>query len=198
MINSQKQAVIWLIDKKDRDRRYIKNWRPISLLNVDAKIASKALALRLEKALPEIIGVDQYVYVEGRTIFDAVRTIDVVMEYTKIKQVLGLIIAFDFKEAFDSLSWSFLIKALKSFRFGESFIRWVSVLHFNISSCVMNNGFSAQLFEVHRVVREGDPLSAYLFIIVLELLLIMIWSDQDISGIRIVDKEIKPGPLPMI
>ena len=56
--NTQKQAIIKLIDKKDRDRRYIKNWRPISLLNVDVKIASKALALRLEKVLPNIIHAD--------------------------------------------------------------------------------------------------------------------------------------------
>ena len=103
--NSQKQAVIRLIDKKDRDRRYIKNWRPISLLNVDVKIASKALASRLEKVLPEIIHPDQYAYVKGRTIFDAVRTIDDIMEYTKIKQLPGLMVAFDFEKAFDSLSW---------------------------------------------------------------------------------------------
>ena len=55
---SQKQATIKLIDKKDRDRRYIKYWRPISLLNVDMKIASKALASRIEKILPEIIQAD--------------------------------------------------------------------------------------------------------------------------------------------
>ena len=101
--NSQKQAVIRLIDKKDRDRRYIKNWRPISLLNVEVKIASKALASRLEKVLPEIIHPDQYAYVKGRTIFDAVRTIDDIMEYTKIKQLPGLMVAFDFEKAFDSL-----------------------------------------------------------------------------------------------
>ena len=107
---SQKQAIIKLIDKKDRDRRYIKNWRPICLLNVDMKIASKALALRLEKILPEIIQADQYAYIKGRTIFDAICTIDDIMEYTKIQQLSGLMVAFDF----DSLSWSFLFRALRS------------------------------------------------------------------------------------
>ena len=108
---SQKQAIIKLIDQKDRDRRYIKNWRPISLLNVDLKIASKRLALRLEKILPEIIQADQYVYIEGRTVFDAIRTIfryqgvkkKKIMEYTKIQQLSGLMVAFDFEKAFDSL-----------------------------------------------------------------------------------------------
>ena len=74
--NSQKQAIIRLIEKKGKDRRYIKNWRPISLLNVDTKIASKALALRLEKVLPFVINEDQYAYVKNRTISDAVRSID--------------------------------------------------------------------------------------------------------------------------
>lgn len=53
--NSQKQAMITLLEKKDKDRRFIKNWRPISLINVDVKIASKAIARRLELILPHII-----------------------------------------------------------------------------------------------------------------------------------------------
>ena len=190
--NSQKQAIIRLIDKKDRDRRYIKNWRPISLLNVDVKIASKALAIRLVNVLPEIIQVDQYAYVKGRTIFDAVRTIDDIMNYTKIKKLPGLLVAFDFEKAFDSLSWSFLFKALNSFNFGKSFISWVSVLYCNISGCILNNGFSTQCFsEVCRGVRQGDPLSAYLFIIALELLLINIRHEKDIRGIMVENREIK-------
>ncbi|XP_044170625.1 uncharacterized protein LOC122954675 [Acropora millepora] len=68
---SQKEAVITLIQKKDRDRRLIKNWRPISLVNVDVKIGSKAIAKRLEKVLPYIIHHDQNAFVKGRTIFDA-------------------------------------------------------------------------------------------------------------------------------
>ena len=76
---SQKQAVIVLIEKKDRDRRQIKNWRPISLINVDVKIGTKVIAKRMEKVLPQIIHHNQNAYVKGRTIFDAVRTIDDVM-----------------------------------------------------------------------------------------------------------------------
>ena len=73
------------------------------------------LYVRLANVLPAIIQVDQYAYVKGRTIFDAVRTIDDIMEYTKIKQIPGLMVAFDLEKAFDSLSWSFLFKALNSF-----------------------------------------------------------------------------------
>ena len=83
------------------------------------------------------------------------------------------------------------MKTLKSFNFGESFIKWVSTLYTNISSCVTNNGFSIPLFEIQRGVRQGDPLSPYLFIIVLEILLIKIRSDPDIKGIKIGNKEFK-------
>ena len=61
---SQRQAVIKLIEKKDKDKRFIKNWRPISLLNVDYKIISKALASRLKKVLPNLISPQQTAYVD--------------------------------------------------------------------------------------------------------------------------------------
>ena len=65
----------------------MKNWRPISLLNVDAKLTSKPLAKRLEKVLPEVIHFNQNAFVKGRTIFDAVRTIDHVIEYARYKDI---------------------------------------------------------------------------------------------------------------
>ena len=70
---SQRQAVIKLIEKKDKDKRFIKNWRPISLLNVDYKIISKALASRLKKKLPNLISPQQTAYVENRFIGESGR-----------------------------------------------------------------------------------------------------------------------------
>ena len=107
--NSQRQAVIRLIEKKDKDKR-----RPISLLNVDYKIGSKALATRLEKVLPDIINHNQCAYVKGRTIFDAIRSINDVMEYTKLNNIPGLMTSFDFKKAFDSLNWQYVVNTLEA------------------------------------------------------------------------------------
>ena len=80
MSTSQRQAIITLVEKKDKDRE---NWRPISLINVDAKIASKVIANRIVKVLPEIIHSDQTGYVSGRYIGEAARSILDIMEFTK-------------------------------------------------------------------------------------------------------------------
>ena len=75
---SQKQAMITFLEKKDKDSRVIKNWRPISWINVYVKIASKAIARRLESILPELIHPNQNSFIKGRSILDAVRTIDMI------------------------------------------------------------------------------------------------------------------------
>ena len=68
MSSSQRQAIITLIKKKGKDRNYLENWRPISLTNVDAKIALKVIAARIIPVLPDIITSTQTGYVEGRFI----------------------------------------------------------------------------------------------------------------------------------
>lgn len=96
MSHSQKQAVITLIEKKGKDRNYLENWRPISLINVDAKIASKVIATRVIKVLPDIIHRNQTGYVKGRLISEAARSIIDVMDYTKKQNIPGIFLFIDF------------------------------------------------------------------------------------------------------
>jgi len=126
--NSQKEAIITLIEKKDKNKRNLSNWRPISLTNVDVKIGSKAIAKRLETVLPNIIHYNQCAYVKGRTIFDAIRTVEDIMEFTERYSINGKMICIDFKKAFDTTSRDFLFKTLHAFGFGNSFIQWI--IHF--------------------------------------------------------------------
>ena len=189
--NSQKQAIITLIEKKDKDKRKISNWRPISLINVDVKIGSKAIALRLQTVLPRIIHHNQHAYVKGRTINDAIRTIDDILVYTERYGINGKMLAIDFQKAFDSVNRNFLFSTLAAFNFGSSFIQWIQTFYQNISSCVLNNGFSTGPFEIQRGVRQGDPLSPYLFIIVLEVLAVSIRKNKDIQGIVVDGIEVK-------
>ena len=96
-----------------------------------------------------------------------------------------------FQKAFDTVSRDFLFRTLTSFGFGPSFLQWIHTFYNNISSCVINNGFSTQPFAVERGVRQGDPLSAYLFIIALEILCISVRSSKDIGGIKVDNEEIR-------
>ena len=149
------------------------------------------IATRLQKVFPEIIHFNQNAYVKGRTIFDAVRTINDIMEFTERYQMNGLLVAIDFQKAFDSINHDFMFKALSVFNFGPSLIRWIQIFYKNISSTVMNNGYTTPPFKIFRGVRQGDPLSPYLFIICLEILAINIRLDKDIHGIIVGNEEIK-------
>ena len=108
--NTQKQAIINLIEKNGKDKRHINNWRPIKFINVDTKIGSKAISTRLQKVLPKIkiIRFNQNAYVKGKTILDAVRTIDDILDYTGGYQINGMLVAIDFQEAFDSVNRGFM------------------------------------------------------------------------------------------
>ena len=69
---SQRQVIITVIEKNGRDKRLVKNWRHISLMNVNTKIASKVLVLRMKKVIPNLINYDQTAYVKGRFISESI------------------------------------------------------------------------------------------------------------------------------
>ena len=109
---SQRQAVIKLLTKKDKDSRFIENWRPISLLNIDTKILSKVFANRLKPTLSSIISHDQTAYVHGRFIGESVRLVSDIIEMTDLLNINGYIVTADIQKAFDSLDHNFLLATL--------------------------------------------------------------------------------------
>ena len=103
----------------------------------------------------------------------------------------GLLIFIDFEKAFDSLEWNFLYNCLDVFNFGPNFKRWIKTFYANIKSCVVNNGLCSDYFELTRGVRQGDPLSPYLFLLAVETLAIAIRASEEIKGIVINQEETK-------
>jgi len=106
------------------------------------------------------------------------------MKYLEENDLPGLIINVDFEKAFDSLEWAFLKSVLQKFNFGASLIHWVETFYKNISSCVINNGTTSKYFDIERGVRQGDPLSPYLFILCIEILACYIRQNDHIHGIE--------------
>ena len=102
-----------------------------------------------------------------------------------------LMVAIDFKKAFDSLEWLFIKLSMIKFNFGDNIIRWVSIFYQNIQTAVLNNGFMTNFFQVSRGVRQGCPLSPYLFILCAEILAHKIRGEENIKGIEILNEEIK-------
>ena len=187
----QRRGIITLVPKKNKPTNLLSNLRPISLLNTDYKIATKAIARRLEAVLPSVINADQTGYIKGRYIGENIRLINDIINYTKTKNLHGLTVFLDFEKAFDSIEWDFLFKVLDKFNFGPDFKTWVQTFYRNITSCVTNNGYASEFFNLERGVRQGCPLSGMLFVLGIEFLALAINQHPQIEGIAVGSREIK-------
>ena len=173
----------------------LKNWRPITLLNVDYKILAKALSNRLCSILSYIINEDQTGYLQGRYIGCNIRLIEDLIIYTEHTGNPGILLTIDFEKAFDSISWKFIDYSLRAFNFGQKFRKYISTLYTNIQTAIINNGDISDWFLPARGVRQGCPISPYLFLLSVELLAINIRGNKDIKGLNILDTEIKISQL---
>jgi hypothetical protein len=100
----QKRAILTLLPKKEKDSRYIKNWRPLSLLNTDYKILAKLLAKRLQKILPTVINPNQTGCIKDRATFTNIRSTIDIINYANENNLPGLIAFIDFEKAFDTVN----------------------------------------------------------------------------------------------
>ena len=142
--------------------------------------------------MPNLIHPDQTGFIKGRYIGENIRLISDVLDLTNKQQIPGILVALDFRKAFDSLEWPFIMETLNSFNFGTSIKQWISTFYTNVESAVINNGYSTNWFQPSKGVRQGCPLSPYLFILCAEIISsIKIRSEPTVKGINLFGNELK-------
>lgn len=191
LYSSALRGVITLIPKKERDLLFLQNWHPISLLNVDYKIISKALALRMKGKLPFLIHEDQTGFMQGRNISHNLRKILDIIQIAEKKSIAAIIVSVDAEKCFDRWAWGAIDDALKYFNFGPAFRAKVRMLFKGLTTCVINNGHVSQFFSMERGIPQGSGISPYLQLIVTEILAIRLRANRNIKGITVDDLEFK-------
>ena len=194
LCKSQRRGVISL-SFMESDTLDPRNWRPTSLLNVDYKIASRAIAGRLLKVLHVVVGKDQTCGVPGRFIGENVAYLRDVVDYVSQAGVSCAILSLDQEKAFDRVDWSFMRATLSSIGFGPSFIGWIDLFYSGSQSAVNVNGHVSPYFSLFSGVHTGCPLSPLLYVMVAEVLACNIRSHPNISGLSLPGSMVPLPPL---
>ena len=185
---SQRTALISTIFKKG-DRLDLGNWRPISLCNIDYKIITKVLSLRLVGVLDSIINLDQSCGIKGRNIGHNVLLIRDLIQYSNDENLPTIMLSIDQQKAFDRVDWTYMFGCLEAFGFGPSFIQWIKTFYTDIYSCVKVNGHISAPFSLSRGVRQGCSLSAMLYVLIAETFACLVRQDERIRGIKLPNSD---------
>ena len=124
----------------------------------------------LKKVLPNLTSPQRIAYVENRFIGESGRLIADIIEITGVLNREGFLVTMDIEKAFDSLDHTFVISVLKKFGFGNNFVSWIETLISKQESCIIGGSNTTQHLHLEGGARQGDPISAYIFILALESL----------------------------
>jgi hypothetical protein len=155
----------------------VTEFRPISLCNVLYKLISKVLANRLKKILPHIISQTQSAFIPGRLISDnilaAYETLHTM--HSRMKGKKGFMaVKLDMSKAYDMVEWKFLEKVMRRMGFAPRWIHLIMMCVTTVKYAVVVNGNPSGCILPTRGLRQGDPISPYIFLICAEVLSSMV------------------------
>ena len=185
MYEEAMNGVLNLIPKQNKDSRFLKNLRPITLLNVDYKIIEKVIARRIQRTLQDIINIDQAGFMAGRRAAVVVRKIFDIMNFCERNNEQAIVLSLDYMKAFDCVELDSILGSLSFFGFPEYILKWVRILYTGFTVQIQNSGHLSEKIKISRSVHQGGCASAFLFIVLVEALAIAIREDHEIEGLII-------------
>nr|GEV51666.1 RNA-directed DNA polymerase, eukaryota [Tanacetum cinerariifolium] len=160
----------YLLIPKIQDAKFVKDFRPISLIGSVYKIIAKFLANRLCVVLPYLISDVQSAFVANRQILDGPFILHEILSWCEFKKLNGMIFRVDFEKAFDYVKWDYLDETLKAFGFGSKWRNWISSCLNNAMGSVLINDSPNLEFQFLKGLQQGDLISPFLFILIMETL----------------------------
>lgn len=183
ILKSLNSTFLALIPKEEEANTPTK-FRPIFLCNVIYKIISKVIAKRLKPILQGLISEEKLGYVEGRQILDNILLAQEMIHTLHSRKITGMMMQLDVSKAYDKVNWNYLEAILKAFSFANQWIKWILALIKYTKFSILVNGAPADQFSPSRGLKQGDPLSPFLFFILMEGLSRLIRSTKEEGRIR--------------